>query len=518
MNELTLNIYNLVTEKIPESIDWTTTILTIIGILMAYYALLYNRARIEIIPNFESYDFKTQINNIKLCFHNVGSSTAFNVKLEHTLKKDDLFHYPEIELQQLYNDIKKIIKNMDAIGNKALLRKTDINNNIIYNDEELEEIRKLNKKIKDLCPNAINIQPLSGESKGIGNNKGIFYEIRKNDKLIKNIDKKYSLVKSCLDIKLNTLIAGEKKINYLTDYSYFDTYIGEFKIEDFTVKATYNEIKKMDIISIFLLSIFGLIIGMSKFSISILTLLVTKIIRYIVKFEKFTINYILKNKSSEKYINKLITHIKKIKNKLIENKIINYGRNIENSIIIKKILKTKYRTPVEMFFYNLKMFLLIEFNLEKMEIIINRKEIKTIKFNERVKSDDLKLQRQLNNEKYMEFKYKEFEAFVSSFIFQNWLDTLNQVEKQKIKEILLDTSKGVSQLIEGYEYYKNKIYSKKSLINKNENFLNKYVKLIHIINNLPERSPLINEELKEKMENIIFHDEWQKKIKNLSMK
>jgi hypothetical protein len=505
MNELTLNIYNLVTEKIPESVDWLTLTLTIIGIIIAYYALVYNRARIEIVPTFSSYDFKEEINIIKLCFYNVGSSTAFNIRLEHNYNEKDFFHHPEDQDQKLYDDVKAIVEKINNIGEKALLRPTNINNHIIYNSNELKKIDELNDEIKKLEPDSPHIEPLSGTSIGIGQKKGIFYEIRKNDDRIKEIRKKHISVKSCLDIKLNTLISGEKKANYLTDYSYRDTHIGQFKLEDFTVNIIYNEIKKMDIISIFLFSIIGLIIGFFKSVIYLMIKIPIIIIIQIVKLLTIPMNFILKNKKIS------IIHVKSLKNKIIKSNIVTY---------LKNKLKTnfKYKQAIKMFFYNLKMFFLIEFNLEKMEIIIKRKEVKIVRFDERLKEDDIKLQRQLNHEKNIEFKYKEYENFLNSFIFQNWLDTLNKVEKQKVKELLLDTSKGINQLIEGYEYYKNKIYSKKSLINKNENFLNKYINLIHIINNLPEKSPLVSLQMKESLENIIFNDNLQKRLISLKKK
>lgn len=497
MNELTLNIYNLVAEKISESVDWTTIVLSIIGILMAYYALLYNRARIEIVPTFNSYDFKKQLNSIKLCFHNVGSSTAFNIKIEQKNKTEDFFNYPA-NLEK-YKEIEILLTKIDDIGEKALLRKTDINNHIIYNSDERQEIKLLNDEIKKIKPKVDDVEPLTFTEKGID------HQIRVIDDCLTKIEKRIISLESCLKIEINTLLAGENKINHLTDYSYTDTYDGEFKLENFTLNVIYDDIKKMDIFSILTFSLMGFIIGIFKLFYEI---------------GKTIINSVSENK-------KILKIKQKIKKSLSHKKIIKEN-NIKESILIKLKQKNiyikistqlnKYKPAVEMFLYNIKMFLFIEFNLEKMEIIIKRKEVKLIRFDERIRHEDFDIQRKLNLEKHMEFMYKEFLDFLNSYIFQNWLSTLNKIEKQKITELLLNTKGNMNIFINDYDFQKQKTLEKKSLINKHELFLDKYINLIHIINNLPEKSPLVSLQMKERLENIIFNDNLKRRLKGLKKK
>jgi len=118
MNEILITIYNTLITNATESIDWTTICLTIIGLFIAYYGLLYNRPRIEIEPCFGNYELNENLKYIKFLFYNIGTISAFNIEIKNINTDNKYFENPK-EMDECEN----ILNIMDKIKS----RETSIN-------------------------------------------------------------------------------------------------------------------------------------------------------------------------------------------------------------------------------------------------------------------------------------------------------------------------------------------------------------------------------------------------------
>lgn len=113
MNEILITIYNTVITTATESIDWLTICLTIIGLFIAYYGLLYNRPRIEIEPYFGNYELNENLKYIKFLFHNIGTISAFNIEIKNINSDNKYFGNPK-ETDKCEN----MLKIMDKIKSR----------------------------------------------------------------------------------------------------------------------------------------------------------------------------------------------------------------------------------------------------------------------------------------------------------------------------------------------------------------------------------------------------------------
>jgi hypothetical protein len=480
MNEFTLNIYNTIITKIADSFDWITFFMGVIAIIIAYYALIYNRPRIEMTSNKYNYDLKKILSSVKIDIHNVGTTSAYNIKIRHSYDDENIkkmFYYPE-EYEK-YEKIKELLKLLDNVGKKALLKGTDSNNHIVYNNEERSQIEMINNQIKEIFPDAEDREPLTLTVKGLD------YKIRIIDQYIEEINRRSRIVKNFFELEINTLIPNSTKTSHFTDYTFHESHYGQFKSEDLEMVVLYDDIKKMDIVGIILFSIIGILISVFK------------------KVYKSIINLMFKNKI--KIVFPKIYKIIMPSSKIFNNKKL---RKMSNTFKISYDYKI-----ITFLLLTIKRFFLIEFNLEKMEIIIKRQEVKRVSFNEKIFKEDFYLQRELNHNKYVEILYKEFNEFLNSYLFQNWLNTLNKDEQKIISEILINTNQYMNAFIDGYKVYKNKTHRNKTLQDKNNVFLDKYINLIKIMNKLPDHSPLISLDMKEELGRIVFYDEIEKSMK-----
>jgi hypothetical protein len=404
MNEIWINIYNTVITTATESIDWLTICLTIIGLLIAYYGLLYNRPRIEIEPKFGIYDLKENLKYVKLLFHNIGTLTAFNIEFKNMNNEVKYFLYPEG--WQKYEKISELFYSIDKIADNTPYNHYTGTRD--YNENDKLEIERLNKIVQYIdesinyrMPNVLNETD---------------QKIRKNEEILEKIRERELSINSFFETKINMLLPNTHKINHFTDFA---TNRPEefFNLEKLDIEISYHDIRKMDIIGIIFFSFF--------------------------KIFKIT--------------------------KIIPNKI------IKNS-------------PITI-------------NFIKKEITIKRIEIKTVYFKENVNSEDFMIQQKINREKYQKYVIDEFDKILNSFKFQNWFSTLNQIEKQKMTDIIYECKNDIRLYVKAYYDLKNKVFKKKNLDEKHKIFISKYVKFIKILEDLPF---LTDEYKKEKTSYLIY--------------
>lgn len=153
------------------------------------------------------------------------------------------------------------------------------------------------------------------------------------------------------------------------------------------------------------------------------------------------------------------------------------------------------------------MFLQTEYNTETMQITLKRKESKTITFKEGFQSEDFMIQQRINREEYEKYIFEEFESFLNSFKFQNWFSTLNKTEREQVSKMILTSKNNIYNYIQFYKDLKNKKCKSNTLKQKNKIFINKYIYLIAIIDNLP----FISDKIKDETSRILFYHEIENK-------
>lgn len=250
MNEILINIYSITINKISESFDWFdlfTIFFMIIGLVIAYYGLLYNRPRIEIKPVFGYYDFEEDLKYIKLMFYNTGTLTAYNIKIKNNNKNKEYFYYPENHKD--YEEIVKLFDKIDNIADEVI--KNEHTNIREYTDEQKDKIKNLNNEIKKINPTLKDKEPNTLSEQEL--------DIRKIIDSINRIKEQEKFIENFFDMEINMLIPNENKLLYFTNFN-CQTSDGYFNLEFIDIKISYNEIKQMDTFGYYLFFLFNKIL------------------------------------------------------------------------------------------------------------------------------------------------------------------------------------------------------------------------------------------------------------------